>query len=503
MPLPDSLHARFAATAARFGDRVAVGGDGTELTYRDLDARSAKVAAVLTGNLRPGERLVALRTSRGVRTPVGLLAVLRAGAGYVPVDPAYPEERRRYIMDDSRVSLVVADRPAGDGEETVAEVDGMYVIRRTCVTGAPVDVPEDTAYVIYTSGSTSAPKGCVVGHPQVLSLMDATVRHFAFTEDDVWTLFHSTSFDFSVWELWGALLYGGRAVVVQAMQLLDPLDFTDLLLRERVTVLNQVPSVFGNLAAASAAGGTTLPDLRYVVFGGEAVNPADVRLWWESGTAPDCAMVNMYGITETTVHTSFRRLDAEALSGGPASTTPIGLPLDNLRFSLRGEDGRAVADGEPGELWVTGGGTAYGYLDRPGLTAERFVTAEGRRYYRSGDWAVRAGGEYHYIGRRDGQVKLNGHRIELGEVEAVVAAADGVRQCVCTVDRDPLGGSILTAHVTAGHGRRIDVDAIRAYAASRLPAYMCTMRFEAHESLPLTDNGKVDRRALRAAVAAR
>ncbi|MEV0644083.1 amino acid adenylation domain-containing protein [Phytomonospora sp. NPDC050363] len=495
--MPDTLHARFTAVAARHPDRIAVSDGAVEVTYRELDEGSAEAAAVLAAELRPGERLVALRASRGVLAPAGMLAIMRAGAGYVPIDPGYPEERRAYIAADSRVSLVLTDRLA-EGEEAVASVGGLHLVRLE--SPGPHEVPDDVAYVIYTSGSTGNPKGCVVGHGHVLSLMDATAGLYDFGEEDVWTLFHSTSFDFSVWEVWGPLLSGGRAVVVHPVQQLDPLDFAELLERERVTVLNQVPSVFGNLVVECARNGVGLPGLRYVIFGGEAVNPADVRAWWSAGISPDCALVNMYGITETTVHASHCPLDEDVFDG-PDATTPIGIPLPNLAFSLRDEDGEPVADGEAGELWVSGGGAAHGYLDRAELTAERFVTdsreGDERRYYRSGDWAVRdERGAYHYIGRRDGQVKLNGFRIELGEVESTVASADGVRQCVCVVEKDSTGGSILVAHIATLPGREVDLGAVRQRVAARLPAHMCTLRYQIHRTLPLTGNGKVDRRAL-------
>ncbi|GLZ77530.1 hypothetical protein Afil01_23370 [Actinorhabdospora filicis] len=488
----ESLHERFRQTAARFPERIALSDVDAQISYAELDAASDALAAEIAAALRPGERLVALSTGRGVAGPAGMLAILKAGAGYVPVDPDYPEQRRRYILDDSRVSLVVTDR-VEDGE-LLAEAGGLKLLRRAAA--EPHDVPADTAYVIYTSGSTGDPKGCVVGHGHVLSLMDATDPLFAFTETDVWTLFHSTSFDFSVWEIWGPLLYGGRGVVVHPAHRLDPVDFAELLRAEGVTVLNQVPSAFGNLAIACALTEITLPDLRYVIFGGEAVNPADVLAWLDAGTAPNCVPVNMYGITETTVHVSHCVIERGTFTGGPEATTPIGDPLPSLGFSLRGEDGRPVPDGEPGEFWVSGLGVSHGYLNRPELTAERFVTEDGRRYYRSGDWGVRDNGRYHYVGRRDRQIKLNGHRIELGEVEAVIADFAAVRRCVCTIETDHFGVGILVAHLTAEPGLDLAIGALRAHVAERLPAHMRSMRFETHEALPLTDNGKVDRRAL-------
>ncbi|KUN09336.1 hypothetical protein AQI95_05830 [Streptomyces yokosukanensis] len=317
---------------------------------------------------------------------------------------------------------------------------------------------------------------------------------------DVWTLFHSLSFDFSVWELWGPLLYGGRLVVVDRDAATDPLEFARLLVARRVTVLNQVPSAFGNLVTEAADEGIRLPALRRVVFGGEALVPADVRRWWAQGIAPDAQLVNMYGITETTVHVTWCPLSPAVLEQAAPGRTPIGRPLPHLTVSLRDAQGDPVAAGEPGEIWVAGAGVTHGYLDRPELTAGRFVDpADGSgRHYRSGDWAVAdAEGGLFYAGRQDGQVKLRGFRIELGEIEAALRALPGVSGAACLVTADAHGEQSLTAYLVADR-TELPASTVRTELAVRLPSHMVPQHVHYLERLPVTPHGKLDRAALAA-----
>ncbi len=280
--------------------------------------------------------------------------------------------------------------------------------------------------MIYTSGSTGTPKGVVVTHANVDRLFTATDPWFGFNSDDVWTLFHSYAFDFSVWELWGALRYGGRLVVLSFLESRDPEGFYRLLARERVTVLNQTPSAFRQLARAEEAvlGGAP-PDLalRFVIFGGEALEPASLAPWIARHGDRQPRLINMYGITETTVHVTWRPLEEADLAAG----SRIGRPIPDLAVHLLDAFQRPVPLGVPGEIHVGGAGLAQGYLDRPALTAERFVPdpfsgAPGARLYRSGDLARRRpDGDLEYLGRVDQQVKLRGYRIELGEIESALA----------------------------------------------------------------------------------
>ncbi|MEW2045150.1 amino acid adenylation domain-containing protein [Streptomyces sp. NPDC005476] len=500
----DRLDARFRAVAAREPGRTAVTDDRGSVTYGRLAQDADAVTRALRGRVGAG-RPVALRAGRSRHALAGLLGILGAGASYLPVDPGYPRERQRYLLDDSGARLLLSEGPPEPGETVLADLGPLVLVARPPAPDtddAPV-LPSDTAYTIYTSGSTGAPKGCVVGHAQVLALLDAAVPLFDVGADDVWTLFHSWSFDFSVWEIWGALLYGGRAVLVDRETAADPEAFAGLLAAERVTVLNQVPSAFGNLVTEAAAGGVRLPALRHVVLGGEALVPDDVRRWWEAGTAPAATVTNMYGITETTVHVTHCTVTPDVLRAAAGGRTPIGRPLDHLTVELRDARGEPVAPGQPGELWVGGAGVSHGYLGRPGLTAERFPAAAdgtGRRY-RSGDWAFAdADGLLYYAGRMDGQVKLRGFRIELGEIEAELRALPGVGGAACLVDdsgRTPVLGACLVADRDA-----LPPDRVREHLAGRLPAHMLPQRLRYLDRLPLTPHGKLDRAALAAAAGA-
>ncbi|MFI6479287.1 amino acid adenylation domain-containing protein [Nonomuraea sp. NPDC050663] len=464
---------------------VAVSGDGGPLTYTELDERARSCRSQLERlGVAPGS-LVALCVGRNVNLAVATLAVAGLGCAYVPIDPRYPDERRRYVLEDARPAALIREDPK-TGEPVAS-----------CLEHEPrTDVPPDAAYVIYTSGTTGPPKGTLVGHANLLALFDACQEHFAFTGDEVWTVFHSYGFDFSVWELWGALLHGGRAVVVSSADAANPWRLARLLREESVTVLSQVPTAFGYLVNALEDVPIQLERLRWIVFGGEAVNLTDVRRWTALGLAPNARPINMYGITETTVHVTHHVIDLDQVPYG-AGSTPIGRPLSHLEVRVVDEALREVPSGVPGEMLVGGAGVAHGYLGRPGLTADRFVHVDGLgRCYRSGDWAVRdASGGLHYLGRQDRQVKVRGHRIELGEVEAAIAEHPDVHQCVA----DVRGGGQAPELVAHYAGRSsLNPEELKQYLAQRLPAHLVPSRLHWHARLPQTGNGKIDRARLSA-----
>lgn len=330
-------------------------------------------------------------------------------------------------------------------------------------------------------------------HANALRLFDATQPWFDFGPDDVWTFFHSHAFDFSVWEIWGALLYGGRVVVVPWKVTRTPEAFRSLLASERVTVLNQTPTAFAQLMIADESAGSKLDCVRTIIFGGEALDPRSLARWFARYGDKRPKLVNMYGITETTVHVTYRPLSASDVNCGSV----IGVPIPDLTLELRDAEGCQVGAGETGEVWVGGAGVARGYLNRPELTAQRFVEANGERYYRTGDLARRLpDGDIEYLGRADRQVKLRGHRIEPGEIENVLAEVSGVRSSVVMLREDTPGDQRLVAYVLAEPGSAPVVKDLRAHLLNRLPIHMVPGAFVVLSQFPLTTNGKLDERAL-------
>ncbi|MEV4016589.1 amino acid adenylation domain-containing protein [Nonomuraea angiospora] len=486
-----AVHEAFEERAAATPDAVAVVSGAISLTYAELNARANRLARHLAERGAGPEKLVGVCLERGPDLVPTLLAVLKTGAGYLPLDPGQPADRIAFIVADAGAETVVttsdlAAKMSGD----LVLLDRMDPGGPSADLGVPVR-PDNVIYVIYTSGSTGRPKGVAVTHANVLRLFTTTERHYAFGPSDVWTLFHSYAFDFSVWEMWGALLYGGRLVVVPRSLVRDPGRFLDLLVEERVTVLNQTPSAFRQLVAFAAEGDPRIGRLalRVVVFGGEKLEIGELAPWIRRLGTSRPKLINMYGITETTVHTTYREI-------GPADTgSPIGVPLDDLRVHLLDEYGGVAPAGVPGEMYVGGPGVARGYLDRPSLTAARFVPdpygPPGARLYRSGDLARRnPDGSLEFLGRADDQVKIRGYRIELGEIQAALLDQPSVRDAVVVLREDTLVGYVEPA------GDEIDPGELKAALAARLPEYMVPSAITSLDRIPLTANGKLDRAAL-------
>ncbi|WP_266599266.1 non-ribosomal peptide synthetase [Streptomyces sp. NBC_01214] len=501
----------FEAQASAAPTAVAVSCEGEHLTYSELNERSNRLARLLIARGAGPEQFVAVALPRSLDLVVALLAVVKSGAAYVPVDSAYPAERIAFMLEDSRPVLLLTSSTFGTEVRTGAQAVLLddpataALIAAHAATDlnederpAPVG-PSNAAYVIYTSGSTGRPKGVLVPHRNVIRLFRATERWFGFGPDDVWTLFHSAAFDFSVWELWGPLLHGGRLVVVPYDVSRSPGDFLELLAHERVTVLNQTPSAFYQLTQADADDPETGAGLalRYVVFGGEALELWRLGEWYERHAEDAPKLINMYGITETTVHVSYIELDRARAAAGTGSL--IGEGIGDLRTYVLDDALRPAPEGVPGELYVAGAGLARGYVRRAGLTAERFVAdpfgGAGSRMYRTGDvarWVE--GGVLEYLGRADDQVKIRGFRIELGEISAVLGRCAGVAQGAVVVREDTPGDQRLVAYVVADGV--VDAEVLREELAAVLPGYMVPSAFVVVEGLPLTSNGKLDRTAL-------
>ncbi|WP_445674578.1 pyoverdine non-ribosomal peptide synthetase PvdD [Pseudomonas aeruginosa] len=503
-----TLQQRFEEQARQRPQAVALILDEQRLSYGELNARANRLAHCLIARGVGADVPVGLALERSLDMLVGLLAILKAGGAYLPLDPAAPEERLAHILDDSGVRLLLTQGhllerlPRQTGVEVLA-IDGLVLDGYAESDPLPTLSADNLAYVIYTSGSTGKPKGTLLTHRNALRLFSATEAWFGFDERDVWTLFHSYAFDFSVWEIFGALLYGGRLVIVPQWVSRSPEDFYRLLCREGVTVLNQTPSAFKQLmaVACSADMATQQPALRYVIFGGEALDLQSLRPWFQRFGDRQPQLVNMYGITETTVHVTYRPVSEADLEGGLVS--PIGGTIPDLSWYILDRDLNPVPRGAVGELYIGRAGLARGYLRRPGLSATRFVPnpfpgGAGERLYRTGDLArFQADGNIEYIGRIDHQVKVRGFRIELGEIEAALAGLAGVRDAV-VLAHDGVGGTQLVGYVVADSAEDAERlrESLRESLKRHLPDYMVPAHLMLLERMPLTVNGKLDRQAL-------
>jgi amino acid adenylation domain-containing protein/non-ribosomal peptide synthase protein (TIGR01720 family) len=492
-----SIAAAFAEQVTRAPQAVAVTYEDVSVTYQELDDASNRLAHLLVEmGARPGQR-VGLLFPRSIEAIVSILAVVKTGAAYVPIDPAHPDARVGFVLDDAAPVAVVTtaalrSRLAAH-DVVVIDMDDPRIESQSSAE-LRLPHPDDIAYLIYTSGTTGVSKGVAVPHRNVIELLETLNTDMQF-DGQVWTLAHSLAFDYSVWEIWGPLLGGGRLVVVPESLARSPEDLHTLLVREQVGVLSQTPSAFYALQAVDAAQPEQADQLtlRTVVFGGEALEPQRLRPWLDRHPGQP-RMINMYGITETTVHASFREIVAGDVQ---SHASPIGVPLGHLAFFVLDEWMRPVPTGVVGELYVAGSGQAVGYVGRSGLTSTRFVACPfggfGTRMYRTGDlvrWDV--DGQLHYLGRADEQVKIRGYRLELGEIQNALAGLNGVAQAAVIAREDRPGDKRLVAYIV---GSADPVESRRQLAA-RLPEYMVPAAVVVLEALPLTVNGKLDARAL-------
>ncbi|QXV63861.1 amino acid adenylation domain-containing protein [Mucilaginibacter sp. 21P] len=493
-PADKTLQELFEMQALARPEATALVYGSTRLSYGELNRKANQLAHYLRTEcgVRADEP-VGLRVSRSEWMVIGMLGILKSGGAYVPIDVEYPAERVSYIQEDASLNIILTD------EDTEEAASGLHNLRNIRLESQPagnpaqVNIPSDAAYVIYTSGSSGKPKGVVVEHRNVVSLLFAEGFGFSFGQDEIWTVFHSMCFDFSVWEIYGALLNGGVLVVVPREATLNLSSYIDLLEQEGVTVLNQVPTVFKNLVGELYQR-AELPQLklRYVLFGGEALNFASLRDWQRH--YPNVRLINLYGITETTVVVTYKEIIQADIERGFCN---IGVPLSSLRLYLADSDQQLVAEGVAGELLIGGAGVARGYLNRPELTLSRFIDSpfrRGERLYRSGDLGVRQdNGDIVYKGRGDFQVKIRGHRIELGEIENVLLGYAGV-QDVQVLARGDDGESYLVAYVIMGEGS--STKALRAWLLNRLPHYMVPSYIVSLPVFPTTPSGKVDVKSL-------
>ncbi|MFN6441572.1 MAG: amino acid adenylation domain-containing protein, partial [Nostoc sp. DedSLP01] len=508
------IHQLFEEQVERTPNAVAVVCDDRQLTYQELNTRANQLAHYLKSLGVGADVLVGLCVERSLLTLVGLLGILKAGGAYVPLDPDYPTERLAYMLNDSQVSVVLsqekllASLPEYRARVVCLDKDWQNISKESIDNLISDSIVDNLAYVIYTSGSTGQPKGTLINHSNVVRLFAATSSWYNFNDQDVWTMFHSYAFDFSVWEIWGALLYGGRLVIVPYLVTRSPESFYKLLCQEKVTILNQTPSAFRQLIQAEhltlsgAEGSTAIASdlsLRLVIFGGEALELKSLQPWFERHGDQSPQLVNMYGITETTVHVTYRPLNKADLN---ATASVIGRPIPDLQVYVLDEYLQPVPIGVAGEMYVGGAGVARGYLNRPELTQQRFISNPfsnnpQARLYKTGDLArYLPNGELEYLGRIDNQVKIRGFRIELGEIETLLVQHPAIWESVVVAREDEPGNKRLVGYVVPKVEQSVNASELRRFLKQKLPEYMIPNAFVQLEALPLTPNGKVDRRAL-------
>lgn len=505
-PLAKCVHHMFELQARRSPQRTALVSTARSITYRELNDRANQIAHFLQRLGVGADVRVAICMQKSIELIAGTLGVLKAGGAYVPIDPDYPQDRVRYMLEDAGAAVLLVEKGILGTLPPIAAPTVVLALEEELIGAQSKDNPQSEAtheslmYVIYTSGSSGRPKGTLVTHGNASRLFAAAREYFDFNESDVWTLFHSVAFDFSVWEMWGALLYGGQLIIVPKQIGVQPQAFHDLVNARGVTVLNQTPSAFKQFMHIEATSKGKSSTLRYVIFGGEALDAATLKNWFKGHDENGPQLINMYGITETTVHVTFKKVTVQDVVGNTSRS--IGRPLCDMQAWIVTESSSVAAAGEMGELYIGGAGVARGYHNRPALTAERFLpdpfaSGEGQRLYRTGDLArYLANGEIEYVGRADQQVKIRGFRIELGEVEAVLGQHPGVSSAVVTPREDVPGEKRLVAYVTVPDPTGPSVSDLRKFLKDSVPEYMVPAAFVVLEKMPLTPHGKIDKRAL-------
>jgi len=501
------LHHIFETQVTRSPDAIALIFEDQCLTYQELNQKANQIAHYLQSKGVTPDTLVGICVDRSLDMVIGILGILKAGGAYLPIDPTYPDERIVFTLEDANVSIVLSHSTYGDKFSAInAEIiylDQENFQSMTLENPTSNVSKNNLTYVIYTSGSTGKPKGVLITHHNVTRLFSATQAWYHFNHHDVWTLFHSYAFDFSVWEIWGALLYGGKLIIVPYWISRSPDAFYDLLCKHQVTVLNQTPSAFNQLQKAEEQKGICSDlNLRFVIFGGEALEFQTLKPWFKRHGDKKPQLINMYGITETTVHVTYHPLNLNDLD---KSKSLIGYPIPDLRAYILDNRLCHKPVGIPGELFIGGAGVAKGYLNRPELTNQRFIANPFHQdmdatLYKTGDLArFLPDGSLEYLGRIDNQVKIRGFRIELGEIESVLVQHPLVRNTLVIgskINQNYDTSLRLIAYVEIGTDQNVSSSELRTFLTDKLPEYMIPSIYIMMDTFPLTANGKIDRRAL-------
>lgn len=478
------LHQAFDQTVMQYPDHIALINGKAQLTYQDIDKSANQLANyLLKKGIQPGD-FIGLCLERSHKVVISILAILKVGAAYVPLDPESPNKRLHFILQDSKIKFVITQssyvsRFLSDNFTSIV-LDTTEILSEKTTSVCTNLSNEMPAYIIYTSGTTGKPKGVIISHHNAIRLFSSTQNWTNFTCHDTWTLFHSYAFDFSVWEIWGALLYGGKLIIVPYATSRSPKDFFELLIDHRVTVLNQTPTAFYHLLEYIHFDRGWNP--RFIIFGGESLNPCKLEKWFKNRHTLETKLINMYGITETTVHVTYGIINAET------SVSNIGIPIEDMNIYLLDEHQQMLPPGVPGEIYVTGEGLAKGYLNQVELSKERFIPnpfskKKNAHMYRSGDLAKYLyDGTLQYLGRIDSQIKIRGHRIEIGEIEFIIKKQKGIINAVVKINQS----KELIAYYTG------EKQNLKKICKDFLPPYMIPNYFVHMDDIPLTNNGKID-----------
>ncbi|MDR3179397.1 MAG: amino acid adenylation domain-containing protein [Holosporaceae bacterium] len=474
----------FENACKQYSDSVAVTFCEESITYSELDRKSSILASIILSKSKDSG--VAIRMSAGIDLIVAILSVLKTGKMYIPIDPIVPDTRAKYILSDSGTKCIITNIDCDFECDAINISDVDFAADSENVNCYPK--PDDYAYMIYTTGTTGNPKGTRITHHNVVRLFKATGDEFKFNGTDVWCLFHSYGFDFSVWEMFGALLFGGKLIIPTREEILSPQKFYEFIEKNQVSVLNQTPSA---LRSVLKEWNRKLPSLRYIVSGGEALEPSVIKEWSASPNFNCTKLINMYGITETTVHNTYYEVI------GSEKNSAIGVPLKDLDIYLVDENTKVVSDGLKGEIIVAGDGVSCGYFNKDEITRKKFVripSIDERLFYRSGDLAIgNDDGNLIYLGRIDRQIQLRGFRIELAEIE--LKAFEFIKkQCVATVESIN-SEDCLSLYVKSSDS--LDKGELRLFLSKNLPSYMVPNYICCIDEFPLNMNGKINFEALK------
>ncbi|MEW5821231.1 MAG: amino acid adenylation domain-containing protein, partial [Cyanobacteriota bacterium] len=490
------IHQMFEDQVKLTPENVAVIYEENSYTYKQVNEKANQIANLLREKGVGPDTIVGIMLDRSPEMITSLLGILKAGGCYLPINPDYPADRTNYILENSQAPFVISTPDHFEKLDFKGEIINILnedIYKRDPSNLNNLNKPEDLAYIIYTSGSTGKPKGVMIMHKCVIRLMKNDKMLYDFNSNDIWTMFHSFCFDFSVWEIYGAILFGGKLVIVPKKETLSPQEFLKLLKKEHVTILNQTPGAFYNLIEEDLKTADNDLKIRYVIFGGEALNPLMLKEWHHK--YPNTKLINMYGITETTVHVTFKEIGDHEIENNISN---IGTPIPTLTTYIMDRNMKLVPIGVVGEICVGGEGVARGYVKNPELTARRFVEnpyPPHDRVYRSGDLAkLLPNGEMVYYGRMDFQVKVRGFRIELGEIENQLLKNDNIKKVIVIARDDKDGSKYLVAYLLME--KDMTIAELRDYVNKDLPDYMVPSYFIKLDEFPLTSNGKVDRKAL-------